>query len=81
MSLLTADYDYQLPDELIARYPAERRDESRMLVLHRAGALLFRGFGFAELSDFEEFAQVFSPPLALYTGGASPRKKGPGLRP
>jgi S-adenosylmethionine:tRNA ribosyltransferase-isomerase len=36
VSLLTADYDYQLPDELIARYPAERRDESRMLVLHRA---------------------------------------------
>lgn len=36
MSLLTADYDYILPDELIARHPAERRDESRMLVLHRA---------------------------------------------
>jgi S-adenosylmethionine:tRNA ribosyltransferase-isomerase len=36
VSLLTADYDYQLPDSLIARYPAERRDESRMMVLHRA---------------------------------------------
>ena len=36
MSLLTADYDYHLPDSLIARYPAERRDESRMMVLHRA---------------------------------------------
>jgi len=36
LSLLTADYNYTLPDELIARHPAERRDESRMLVLHRA---------------------------------------------
>jgi S-adenosylmethionine:tRNA ribosyltransferase-isomerase len=35
MSLLTADYDYVLPEELIARYPAPQRDASRMLVLHR----------------------------------------------
>jgi S-adenosylmethionine:tRNA ribosyltransferase-isomerase len=35
MSLRTADYDYQLPDELIARYPAERRDESRMMLVER----------------------------------------------
>jgi S-adenosylmethionine:tRNA ribosyltransferase-isomerase len=35
MSLRTADYDYQLPDELIARYPVERRDESRMMLLDR----------------------------------------------
>ncbi len=37
VSLRTADYDYTLPEELIARYPAERRDGSRMMVLHRAG--------------------------------------------
>ena len=36
VSLRTADYDYTLPEELIARYPAERRDGSRMMVLHRA---------------------------------------------
>ena len=35
MSLLTADYDYALPEELIARHPAPRRDGSRMMVLHR----------------------------------------------
>ena len=35
MSLQTADYDYPLPDELIARYPAFRRDQSRMMLLDR----------------------------------------------
>lgn len=35
MSLRTADYDYQLPDELIACYPAKRRDESKMMLLER----------------------------------------------
>src|SRR6185436_5996914 len=35
VSLRTADYDYVLPEGLIARHPAERRDGSRMMVLHR----------------------------------------------
>lgn len=29
-----ADYDYPLPDERIARYPLEERDQSKLLVLH-----------------------------------------------
>lgn len=32
----TADFAYELPDELIAQTPAEPRDSSRLLVLHRA---------------------------------------------
>ena len=36
MSFLTADYDFTLPDELIARHPLPRREDSRMLVLTRA---------------------------------------------
>lgn len=31
----TSDFEYELPAELIAQHPATRRDEARMLVLHR----------------------------------------------
>ena len=33
----TDDFDYPLPDELIAQAPAEPRDSCRLLVLHRQG--------------------------------------------
>ena len=35
MSLKLSDYDYPLPETLIAKRPLPRRDESRMMVLHR----------------------------------------------
>ena len=31
----TSDFDYHLPESSIAQTPAEPRDSSRMLVLHR----------------------------------------------
>ena len=37
MTLRTADYAYQLPEDLVARYPTERRGESRMMLLERKG--------------------------------------------
>lgn len=36
MSTRLSDYDYVLPRELIAQRPLERRQDSRMMVLHRA---------------------------------------------
>ena len=44
--LPTSWFDYDLPDELIARFPAEKRDQSRMLVLDRVtGEMEIRHFG------------------------------------
>ena len=33
--LLTADFDYCLPESLIAQHPMEKRDHSRLMVLDR----------------------------------------------
>jgi S-adenosylmethionine:tRNA ribosyltransferase-isomerase len=44
-ALPTSAFEYELPVERIAQYPSERRDESRLLVLHRAsGAIEHRRF-------------------------------------
>ncbi|MEN3370671.1 MAG: S-adenosylmethionine:tRNA ribosyltransferase-isomerase [Verrucomicrobiota bacterium] len=51
MSSRLSDYDYPLPEDLIARRPLPRRDESRMMVLHRHGQKIEHR-EFAELSAF-----------------------------
>lgn len=43
------DYNYDLPAELIAQFPAQRRSQSRLLVLNK-GEILDRSF--ADLPDF-----------------------------
>ena len=40
----TAEYDFLLPQELIAYRPAEKRDNSRLLVLHRDGRVEHKRF-------------------------------------
>ncbi|HTI97656.1 MAG TPA: tRNA preQ1(34) S-adenosylmethionine ribosyltransferase-isomerase QueA [Dongiaceae bacterium] len=43
--MLTADFDFELPPELIAQTPAARRDQSRLLVFQRpAGLVTHRQF-------------------------------------
>ncbi|MEG0983739.1 S-adenosylmethionine:tRNA ribosyltransferase-isomerase, partial [Algoriella sp.] len=31
----TSDFDFNLPEELLAEHPSENRDESRLMVIHR----------------------------------------------
>ena len=50
----TADFDYELPPELIAQAPAPQRDESRLLVLHR-------GSGQVEHRRFRDFLEYLRP--------------------
>jgi S-adenosylmethionine:tRNA ribosyltransferase-isomerase len=40
MSSKLSDYDYRLPEALIAKHPLPRRDESRMMVLHRNSEII-----------------------------------------
>ena len=45
------DFDYELPPELIAQYPAESREESRLMVVRRQGKSI-RHYRFAEIVEF-----------------------------
>jgi S-adenosylmethionine:tRNA ribosyltransferase-isomerase len=47
----TADFHYDLPPELIAQHPAKKRDESRLLVLHR-GLNRVKHKNFPDVLDF-----------------------------
>src|SRR5213082_251122 len=53
MSLKLSDYDYPLPDSLIAKRPLPRRDESRMMVLHRES----QTFEHRQFRDLQIFLQ------------------------
>ncbi len=54
MSLALKDYDYALPEELIAQRPLAHRDESRMMVLHRAHQRI-------EHRKFSEIGEFLAP--------------------
>jgi len=51
MSSQLSDYDYSLPRELIAQRPLQRRENSRMMVLHRADQTIAH-HKFRELKTF-----------------------------
>lgn len=54
LGLRTSDYDFELPEELIAQAPLERRDASRLMVLHRDS-------GTIEHRQFTDLAQLLQP--------------------
>ena len=54
----TSDFDYVLPEELIAQTPLERRDHSRLMVVHR-------GTGAIEHKHFYDLPQYLRPGDAL----------------
>jgi S-adenosylmethionine:tRNA ribosyltransferase-isomerase len=53
MSISLKDFDYPLPKDLIAYYPAEKRDHSRLLVLQRETGVLEHKY-FYRLIDYLE---------------------------
>ncbi|MFH1031852.1 MAG: tRNA preQ1(34) S-adenosylmethionine ribosyltransferase-isomerase QueA [Chloroflexota bacterium] len=53
----TSDFDYQLPQELIAQTPLEPRDQSRLLVINRRDSSL-EHHKFIELVDYLESGDV-----------------------
>ncbi len=48
------DFDYELPDELIAQYPAEKREDSKLIVFHRET-------GNMKETRFARFARYLQP--------------------
>jgi S-adenosylmethionine:tRNA ribosyltransferase-isomerase len=45
MAMKLSEFKFELPEELIALHPAKNRDESRLMVIHRAtGQIEHRGF-------------------------------------
>ncbi|MDT4954576.1 MAG: S-adenosylmethionine:tRNA ribosyltransferase-isomerase [Acidobacteriota bacterium] len=55
--MFIADFDYELPEELIAQHPLEERDAARMLVLDRAERA-WRESRFAELPSYVRAGDV-----------------------
>jgi S-adenosylmethionine:tRNA ribosyltransferase-isomerase len=54
MSARLSDYDYDFPQELIAQRPLQRREDSRMMVLHRAAQTI-------EQRQFRELKMFLQP--------------------
>lgn len=64
--MLTSDFDYELPEELIAQHPVEPRDSSRMMVVHRrSGAPTDQAEQQTEHRHFRDVLEYLRPGDAL----------------
>jgi len=70
----TAELDYPLPPELIAQAPAERRDQSRLMVVHRASGRVEHAH-FRDLPNFLPMSRLFRNNACVF------RARLPGKRP
>ncbi|MFM8962858.1 MAG: S-adenosylmethionine:tRNA ribosyltransferase-isomerase [Sphingomonadales bacterium] len=52
-----SDFDFHLPEELIANYPKENRDECRLMVVHRSTGLIEHKM-FRDVIDYFEEGDV-----------------------
>ena len=52
--MLVSDFDYQLPEELIAQYPSDKREESKMMILQRETGTRKLG----TFTDFTDYLQA-----------------------
>jgi S-adenosylmethionine:tRNA ribosyltransferase-isomerase len=51
------EFDYDLPPELIAQHPAEKRDHSRLMILHRRDRRIEHR-SFFEITDYLQEGDV-----------------------
>jgi S-adenosylmethionine:tRNA ribosyltransferase-isomerase len=57
MSTRLSDYDYSLPEHLIAKYPPEHRGDSRLLVIHRSSQT-WEDRTFADIVEYLDLGDV-----------------------
>ena len=70
--LSTEDFDFDLPEELIAQTPLEKRDSSRLLVLDRESGQI-EDKHFDEIIEFAELQDFVDVPLKNFSSGMAAR--------
>lgn len=58
MKMKLSQFDFELPEELLAKYPAENRDESKLMVVHRESGKIEHKL-FKDVIDYFDEKDVF----------------------
>ena len=59
-----SDFDYELPKELIAQTPLEKRDEARLMVLHRSDKTIEHKV-FKDILELKDMVKAYAKYLGL----------------